>query len=460
MSQDYLGNPLDTSRPDTVAAINDFTRGMLGYDPCALNVLAGADADAESRLVNALAGLLCMFDESPRAPSLAAPYLQRALAAPVEHPRASVYSEALQAWIEDDLPRLLSLTGQLLQHYPQDLFAAKLNQYIEFNRGNWPALLRIGLQARDQNPRQAQAHGMLAFAYEQCHLLDDAQASARLALQLQPDEPWAQHALAHVLLTEGRIDEGIAFLTQASHGWRSLNSFMYTHNWWHLALFHLARGHSAQALDIYDQHIWGVSPDYSQDQVGAVSMLARLELAGIDVGTRWQQLAIYLRHRVGDVVQPFLSVQYLYGLGRAGSAEAQSLLDALRGHAAQAPAFNRHTWQAVTVPLAEGLLAHAQCDYERSVERLAVALPGLNAIGGSHAQRDLFALIELDALVRTKAWAHVQQSLELRRRYDPLDVPTNRQLLLTYTALGLPQQAAQAQANINRVTARLRPLPH
>ena len=45
---------------------------------------------------------------------------------------------------------------------------------------------------------------MLAFAYEQCHLLEEAEATARYALQLLPSEPWAQHALAHVLLTRGR----------------------------------------------------------------------------------------------------------------------------------------------------------------------------------------------------------------------------------------------------------------
>ena len=53
-------------------------------------------------------------------------------------------------------------------------------------------------------------------------------------------EPWAQHALAHVLLTRGRIDEGARFLEQAADTWTELNSFMVTHLWWHLTLFYLS----------------------------------------------------------------------------------------------------------------------------------------------------------------------------------------------------------------------------
>ena len=56
--------------------------------------------------------------------------------------------------------------------------------------------------------------------------------------------------------------------------------------------------------------------------MGAVSLLARLEIAGIDIGRRWQDLADYLAARAEDTVQPFLTLQYLYGLARAGRPEA------------------------------------------------------------------------------------------------------------------------------------------
>ena len=59
---------------------------------------------------------------------------------------------------------------------------------------------------------------------------------------------------------------------------------MYTHNWWHLALFEIAAGEPDAALASFDARVWGVQPDYSQDQINAVSLLARLECAGVDVG--------------------------------------------------------------------------------------------------------------------------------------------------------------------------------
>ncbi len=448
MSLDYLGNPIDTTDPITRQGLDDFIGGFLGYQPRAEGILAAADANPDSALANAFAGLLLMFIESPEGPTLAEKYRQRALAVNTDHPRAQVYLALLGAWIDDDLDQVLHLSEHALDRFPRDLLAAKLNQYLEFNRGNWPALLRIGLKATAAAPDIAHSHGLLAFAYEQCHLLEEAEASAWEALRLQPSEPWAQHALAHVLLTQGRIEEGTTFLENVTHHWDGLNSFMYTHNWWHLALFYLARGKSQQVLEIYDRHVWGILPEYSQDQVGAVSLLARLELAGIEVGERWQALAPYLQRRVADTVQPFLSVQYLYGLARAGKPEAQELLAALQQYSMNA----RPVWGEVTLPLARGLLAHASGDAQGALAHLGMALPRLNEIGGSHAQRDLFAQVELDARLQTGDWLTAQQTLELRRRYDRWDVPTNRSLVRVYEALGLPEQADKARKRVLRFT--------
>jgi hypothetical protein len=134
-------------------------------------------------------------------------------------------------------------------------------------------------------------HGMLAFAWEQCHLLPQAEAAARHAIRLRRKEPWAHHALAHVMLTQGRIREGQAFMADVSDTWTGLNSFMVTHNWWHQALFALELDDHAEALRLYDTQVWGVVKEYSQDQINAVSLLARLELAGVDVGERWHDVA-------------------------------------------------------------------------------------------------------------------------------------------------------------------------
>ena len=200
---------------------------------------------------------------------------------------------------------------------PRDLAAVKLHQYFSFNRGDAAAMLRIARLAEAASGDSPHLHGMLAFAHEQLHALDEAEAAARRALALKEKEPWAQHALAHVMLSTGRVREGVDFLAAASRTWDGLNSFMYTHNWWHKALFHISLGDEQAVFEAYDHHVWGIAPSYSQDQVGAVSLLARMEVAGMDVGNRWEELARYLEPRATDTLQPFLTIQYLYGLARA-----------------------------------------------------------------------------------------------------------------------------------------------
>jgi hypothetical protein len=120
------------------------------------------------------------------------------------------------------------------------------------------------------------------------------------------------------------------------------------------------------------------------------------------VGDRWQDVADYLATRVQDHVLPFLDVQYLYGLARAGRPEADVLMRNIEAHAAQAPAHSRAMWQRVALPAARGLLAHAHGDWPAAAGQLGLAMPSLEQIGGSHAQRDLFLRVHRDALARAR----------------------------------------------------------
>ena len=250
-------------------------------------------------------------------------------------PRASSRREQLnlailKAWAADDIGQALAACDACTDEFPRDLVVVKLQQYFEFNRGNAPEMLRIALKAVAAAGEIPYVHGMLAFGYEQCHLLDEAEAAARRALEIRRKEPWAQHALAHVYLTRGQIDGGAQFLESVQDTWTGLNSFMITHLWWHLALFYLSQGRFTEALAAYDDHCWGVFKEYSQDQIGAISLLARFEMVGIDVGERWQDLGRYLKARQADTVLPFLTLQYLYGLARAGLPEGAALLGFVR----------------------------------------------------------------------------------------------------------------------------------
>ena len=443
---DSLGNPVSDMQAATLRAVDDFVGGFLAYETRAEGIVAAADAAPDCCLANVYAGLLWMFLEAPDAAVRATPYLTAAArCAAAATRREQLNLAVLRAWVADDLPEALRVCERISDEFPRDLPVVKIHQYFEFNRGNSPAMLRVVLKVAERNADVAHLHAMLAFAYEQCHLLDDAERAARQALALKRKEPWAQHALAHVMLTRGQIDAGAEFLEGMRDTWTGLNSFMITHLWWHLALFYLSQGRQARVIDLYDRHCWAFARQYSQDQVGAVSLLARMELAGIEVGERWQELADYLAARAEDTVQPFLTMQYLYGLARAGRPEADALLDAVRRASGNAPAHVLAVWREVALPACEGLHAYARGDFDAAWRQLGAAMPRMVEAGGSHAQRDLFEQILLEAAINSGRNVLAQQMLEQRRGHDPDGVPVNAALDTVYRKLGLPGLAQQAR---------------
>ena len=438
---DPFGNLLTLQQPGSADAVNGFITGFLGYQPSILAVLPAADLD-DSLVVQACAAALWMFSESPAGPPKARAHLARARHANLPATdRERRFAAAVQCWVDGDLAGALALHAALAHDHPRDLAAIKLGQYHAFNLGDAPTLLKLALPAVAAAPEVAAVHGLAAFGWEQCHRLDLAETAARRALAMQPAEPWAQHALAHVMLTDGRLAEGADLLRQVSGPWQGLTSFMRCHLWWHLALFHIELGDDAAALALYDQQVWAVDKSYSQDQVGAVSLLARLELSGVAVGGRWDELAGHLVGRVHDQVQPFLDLQYLYGLARAGRPEAAAMLAAMAAHAPQAPAAQRAAWQQVAVPAARGLLAHARGQWAEAADGLTQALPRLALIGGSHAQRDLFEQLHIDALTRAGQLSAVQNLLQPRANAQPQSQRLKRRLHAVCAALGLPALA-------------------
>ncbi len=439
MHQDSLGNPVTLQHAASLAAVNDFVEGFIASEARAIAPLAIADTE-HGPIVQAYCAALHMFAESRDAAANARPFIDRALASPlIGTPREQRFVQAVSAWIAGDLPRAITLHEEQAREHPRDLASLKLGQYHLFNRGDSPAMLRMALAARPAAGDVPYLHGMLAFGWEQCHLLREAEAAARHAIHLRRKEPWAHHALAHVMLTQGRVQEGRAFLHDVSDTWTDLNSFMVTHNWWHQALFALELHDHGEALHLYDTRIWGVVKDYSQDQVNAVSLLARLELCGVDVGERWHDVGQYLAARTADHVLPFLDMQYLYGLARAGRPEADVLMRNIQAHAAAAPAHAQHAWQRVALPASRGLLAHARGDWRGAVEALGDALPRLVEIGGSHAQRDLFAQVHLDAMIRSGQWGGAQHLLQQAVNSQPESLRLKRQAAQVYAALGLKE---------------------
>lgn len=455
MLTDSLGNPVSLQDVASLGAVNDFVEGFISCEARVANILQVAESDL-SPLVQACCAALHMFAESAQGPLSARPYIARAqsslkLTAGVTQ-REQRFVAAVAAWVDGDMARAIRLHQEQVQEHPRDLASLKLGQYHLFNIGDAPGMLKLALAALPAAQDVPYLHGMAAFGWEQCHLLRQAESAARRAIKMCQKEPWAQHALAHIMLTQGRLSEGLAFMQQVSPSWVGLNSFMVTHNWWHLAVFALELGRPDEALRLYDQQVWGVVKGYTQDQIGAVSLLARLELAGVDVGDRWQDVADYLQERLKDQVLPFLDMQYLYGLARAGRSQAQTLMQNIEAFANAEPgpvqASSRRVWQEVCLPASRGLLAHAQGDHVSAARELGSVLPRLPEIGGSHAQRGLFEQIHLDALIHSGHWVGAQHLVQQGLNGQTESVRLKRQAQQIYSALGLQFSETTGEASL------------
>jgi hypothetical protein len=391
-AKDRFGLSVTGADADASAGYDAYVCEFLSYGAKLRDLFAVADRTPEAALLNAHAAALHLAFEGAEGWAHAGPYLARMrAAAPEASERERHFCAAVEAWAARDYWRARDLLDALTVRWPADLCAIKWGQYHAFNLGDQAALLRFGERARIVFENEPYANGLLAFALEQNHRLEEAEDAGLRATELAIDDAWAHHAVAHVMETEGRARDGARWLGHCSHTWEKKGVFIRDHNWWHAALFQLALGREDEALKIYDARLWGAWPEFPQEQIGAVSMLWRLEMRGLDVGRRWTPVVEQVRRRAGEHILPFHDLHYLYALARAGApGEACAFMDSLKAHAEAAPGPCKDFWRGVGMPAAEGVLAFAKGDCERAAGSLARALPELHRAGGSHAQRHLF----------------------------------------------------------------------
>ncbi|MDZ7626947.1 MAG: tetratricopeptide repeat protein [Parvularculaceae bacterium] len=392
ISRDRFGLPITNASTGAAAGYDAYVREFLSYGSKLRDLFAVADGSPDAALLSAHAAALHLAFEGAEGWAHARPFLERMRAnAGQASEREQMFCAAVEAWADRDYWRAQDLLDTLTVRWPADLCAIKWGQYHAFNLGDAAALLRFGERARIVFENEPYANGLLAFALEQNHQLEEAEDAGLYATELAIDDAWAHHAVAHVMETQGRARDGARWLDHCAHTWEKKGVFIRDHNWWHAGLFQIALGREDLALKIYDDRLWGAWPEFPQEQIGAVSMLWRLEMRGVDVGARWEPVIAQVRRRAGEHILPFHDLHYLYALARAGEVgEACAFMASLKAHAEAATDRCRDFWRGVGIPAAEGVLAFAQNDCERAAGSLARALPDLHLAGGSHAQRGVF----------------------------------------------------------------------
>ena len=458
MARDGQGLELGNADEGAVAALDFVRQEWLGFGKRFADFIAAADKEEKCAMLPLVAASLVLSMYSPEGQAAATRYLKRAkdLSAAAS-PRELAWLGAIDAWVAGDSDQSLLQFRKIVAEWPRDLLAGKLAQLLAFNRGEAETLLDVGEKLIAANEDNRFVWGMYAFGLEECNRLDEAEAVARKGLALDRNDPWAHHAIAHCLEARGRLLEGVAFLNSVSDTWADCNSFMQTHNWWHLALFLIDLDRTDEALALYDSRVWGVWKEFCEDQANAVSLLARLELRGVDAGQRWADLAVYLKPRLHEHYSAFHDVHYLYGLARAGERSAVTeMLASLEDRAERAKPFEREVWADCVVPLAHGLAAHATGDMPAAARLIGRAMPHLHTLGGSIAQRALFGAIHLDALVRA-GWNDAAMALLLADERERPGVPATKRALATlYRRVGRTEQALGAEYQAEQLARQYR----
>lgn len=305
----------------------------------------------------------------------------------------------------------------LSAHYPLDTLALQAGQQIDFFVGDSRMLrdrIARALPAWSAGmPGWHAVLGMQAFGLEETGDYLRAERLGRQAVDLQPNDAWAQHAVAHVMEMQGRRDEGIEWM-RGNEGWQT-DSFLAVHNWWHLALYHLAQGDSAEVLALYDGPIHGHRPEIHVELLDASALLWRLTLAGADVGTRWAALAERWAPFAGDGHYAFSDWHAAMAFVGAGREDLlQTLLQA------QADAMTRSDDNAaftseVGFAATRAFIAYGQQDWARAVALLRPVRNQSHRFGGSHAQRDVIDLTLIAAAQRSGQTALASALTQERR---------------------------------------------
>ena len=421
---DRFGAPLSTGSRAAADGLDTATALMLGFyaDPLAVieETLTAEPDFVMGRCFRA--GLFLISSEKAAVPELAREYeaLTRLVDRANERERGHI--AAIKAWLDGDFHGASERYGRVLFEHPRDLVALQFGHQCDFLLGQSTMLrdrvARVLPSWSETDPDYAYVLGMHAFGLEECGHYERAEETGKRAVALQPRDTWGIHAVAHVFEMQGRLEEGISWLTERADDWAPENMFAY-HNWWHLALYHLERGETDRVLSLYDQRIRPERSEVALEMVDAASLLWRLRLRGVEVGDRWRELAENYEGTAEDAYYPFNDMHAMMCFVAEGREDsARRLVTALEARAGDGDSSARLI-RDVGLPVARAIRAFGAGDYETAVELLLEVRKRANLFGGSHAQRDVLNLTLLEAALRAGDTAAARGLLNERLAAKP-----------------------------------------
>jgi tetratricopeptide (TPR) repeat protein len=299
---------------------------------------------------------------------------------------------ALDRWLAESPTGAIAAMEHILNIFPEDTLSAKVSQAIRFILGDATGMRasieRVLSAHGSDHPLRGYAMGCHAFTLEETGEYAAAEKAGRTGLIHAPDDAWGLHAVTHVHDMCAQADEGIRLIEENPSAWDQSNNFRY-HVWWHKALLHMDRGEHDVALALYDDQVRAEKTDDYRDIANATSLLMRLELEGIPVADRWNELGELAANRIDDGCVVFADLHYQLALAGAGNKDAARAMTARFAHDATQTGDMAARVTNPGVTALAGLNAFAEGRYSDAFTQLA-----------SHAQRDVFERMTIDAGLR------------------------------------------------------------
>ena len=318
-------------------------------------------------------------------------------------PREQLHSAAIGAALRDDFATLGRLLDELLERYPRDILALHSSHVLDYLTGN---LEHMGSRVSQVLPAWSvevpgfhSVLAMQAFSAAERAAYRLADEAGHWALELNPWDARAHHALVHVFEMTGDAIAGKRWMRDRAPFW-SVDTVVAIHCWWHTALFHLALGEHDAALNLYDRCVRRERSPEIADLIDASALLWRMELQGVDTGSRWLELADAWEGHLADGYCSFNDLHATLALVGAENWQGAKRLEARLQRASKLATRYGETTRVIGLPACRAMIAFGRGDFARSVELLSGIPAFARRIGGSHAQRDLMSLTLREAVRR------------------------------------------------------------
>ncbi|XP_066446298.1 tetratricopeptide repeat protein 38 isoform X2 [Eleutherodactylus coqui] len=318
--------------------------------------------------------------------------------------RETMHAAALEMFAKGNIPAAAEMWEQILQDHPLDLLAIKF------------------------------AHDSYFYLGQQTQMRDSI---ARILPYWTPSTPLSSYVKgmhSFGLLETNFYDEALKVANEGG-------DMLACHIYWHWALYFIEKGEYEAALTLYDKYLAPIciASGSMLDIVDNSSLLHRLQMEGVKIGKRWDDVVQVTKKHTKDHILIFNDLHFLMSsLGAKDHEMTAQLLQPLK----ELSEFPGESYQHSLIgelgrPLSQALVEFDSGNYDKVVELMYPIRYKIVNIGGSNAQRDVFNQVLIRAAINsnTKSHNNLARSLLIERDVLRPNSPMTERLMRKASAV-------------------------